>query len=240
MEVTNLNCRDWKKRLPILLDEPPESGERRALAEHLANCPSCSGEWALLASLKQEARKLPELEPGAHLWERIRERMHEGPAEVKVKEPWWRALVPAPMPKIGWALAPAAAILIGLLVFHWGEPAQEVAKAGRPRTAPVAAAKDSNPKVAEISAAPEKPQAVLTRMPERRERVPRWSPDTIPLFVIETLEPQGQRVYVDAQTPDTEQPVFVIHEGRVPGESFIPAPSNYLMPVVSMRKGTDF
>lgn len=233
-----MNCRDWKKRLPILLDEPPESRERRALAEHLSQCPSCSGEWALLAGLKQEARKLPELEPGDHVWERIRERMHEGLPEVKVKEPWWRTLVPAPMPRVWWALAPAAAVLLALLVFYWRQPGQEMTKATRPSAAPVAAAKTATPRVAVILPAPEKPEVILTRMPERKQRIPRWSPDTIPLFVIETLEPQGQRVLVDVQAPDTEQPVFVIHQGRTPGENYIPAPSNYLVPVVSMRKGT--
>jgi len=237
-----LNCRDWKKRLPILLDEPPESRERRALAAHLAECPSCSGEWALLTGLKQESRKLPELEPGPQVWERIRERLQEGQAEfeVKVKEAWWKRLLPAPLPKISWALAPAAAIFLALAIFHWRQPPQEVAKVATPVFVPSPASVDTGSKTPEIRGAPEGHPAVLTRMPERRERIPRWSPDTIPLFVIETLEPHGQRVYSDAIPPDTELPVFVIHQGRLPEENYIPAPSNYLMPVVSLRKGTDF
>jgi len=237
-----LNCRDWKKRLPILLDEAPESRERRALATHLAECPSCSGEWALLTGLKQESRKLPELEPGPQVWERIRERLQEGQAEfeVKVKEAWWKRLLPGPLPKISWALAPAAAVLLVLLLSPWKHPAQEVAKVATPVLAPFPASIDTGSKTPEIRGTPEGHPAVLTRMPERRERIPRWSPDTIPLFVIETLEPRGQRVYSDAIPPDTELPVFVIHQGKLPEENYIPAPSNYLMPVVSLRKGTDF
>jgi hypothetical protein len=233
--VINLNCRDWKKRLPILLDEPPESRDRRALAEHLAICPSCSGEWALLAGLRQEARKLPELEPGSHVWEQIRERLYEE-AESTVKEPWWRALIPAPMPKLGWALAPAAAVLLAVLIFHWRQPAQEVAQVTQPGTAQVATTKATTAKAAEVTSAPEAQPVILTRMPERSARIPRWSPDTIPLFVIETLEPQSQGVYVDARAPDTEQPVFVVRQGKLPEDNFIPSPSNYLTPVVSLRK----
>lgn len=239
-----MNCRDWKKRLPILLDEPPESRERRALAAHLAECPSCSGEWALLTGLKQESRKLPELEPGPQVWERIRERLQEGQAESKSKvenmASWWRGLVPERLPKPVWALAPAAAVLLVLLLSPWRQPAQEVAKVATPVLAPSPASIDTGSRTPEIRGTPEGHPAVLTRMPERSERIPRWSPDTIPLFVIETLEPRGQRVYSDAIPPDTELPVFVIHQGRLPEENYIPAPSNYLMPVVSLRKGTDF
>ncbi len=242
MEVKNLNCRDWKKRLPILLDELPESRERRALAAHLAECPSCSGEWALLTGLKQESRNLPELEPGPQVWERIRERLQEGQVEfeVKVKEVWWKRLLPAPLPKISWALAPTAAILLALAIFHWRQPPQEVAKVATPVFVPSPPSVDTGPRTPEIRGTPEEHPAVLTRMPERSERIPRWSPDTIPLFVIETLEPRGQRVYSDAIPPDTELPVFVIHQGRLPEENYIPAPSSYLMPVASVRKRTDF
>lgn len=238
-----MNCRDWKKRLPILLDEPPESRERRALAAHLAECPSCSGEWALLTGIKQESRKLPELEPGPQVWERIRERLQEEPAPEprgRGAEARWKNLLPARLPKLGWALAPAAAILLALLIFHWRQPGQEVAKAIPPTVLPLAIVKDTIHKAVEMLSAPEKHPAILTRMPERRERIPRWSPDTIPLFVIETLEPRGQRVYSEAIPPDTELPVFVIHQGRLPEENYIPAPSNYLMPVVSQRKAQDF
>lgn len=235
-----MNCRDWKKRLPDLLDEAPETKERRALAAHLAECPSCSGEWALLAKLKQEARKLPELEPSPYVWTSIRERLSEDEVKVEGKVAWWRALLPVQVSKAGWALAPAAAILLALLIFHGRQPGQDVAKVNPPTVLPLAIVKDTIRKAVEMLNAPEEHPAILTRMPERRERVPRWSPDTIPLFVIETLEPRGQRVFVDAQPPDTELPVYVIHQGRLPEENYIPAPSNYLMPVASVRKGTDF
>ena len=241
-----MNCRDWKKRLPALLDEKPGSRERRALAAHLAECPSCSAEWALLCSLRQVSRRLEELEPGPHVWEQIRERLHAGQAEaeVKVEEAWWRRLLPAPLPKISWALAPAAAVLLALAIFHWRQPSQEVAKVTPPAVTPTAAIRDSTPipvapVVAVRRAAPVAEPAILTRMPERRSPIPRLTADTVPVFVIETLEPRGGRTYVDAIPPDTELPVFVIHQGRLPEESFIPAPSNYFLPVVSVRKGKE-
>jgi len=239
-----LNCRDWKKRLPILLDEAPESKERRALAAHLAECPSCSGEWALLAQLKQESRKLPELEPGAHVWEKVRERLQEQPAEElqgKRAEGWWKNLLPAQLPKISWALAPAAAILLALFIFHWRQPAPDVAKVIPSAATAVKTTPNSTsaPGIALRRRTPVTEPAVITRMPERRGRIPHLTPDSVPVFVIETLSPQGQKVYVDAQAPDTELPVFVIHQGRLPEENYIPAPSNYLMPVVS-RRTTDF
>jgi hypothetical protein len=82
--------------------------------------------------------------------------------------------------------------------------------------------------------------AIITRMPERRSPIPRLTPDTVPVFVIETLEPRGGRTYVDAIPPDSELPVFVIHQGKLPEEGFVPAPSNYFLPVVSQRKAPDF
>ncbi len=244
-----MNCRDWKKRLPILLDEAPESRERRTLAAHLAECPSCSGEWALLAGLKQESRKLPELVPGPHVWERIRERLGEEAAEEprsRGAEAWWRNLLPARLPKAGWALAPAAAVLLALLIFHWRPPGPEIAMApDRGQKPAPTIARDSGlkpiaPVVADRRAHPGAEPAVLTRMPERRSRILRLTPDSVPVFVIETLEPRGRRVYVDAMPPDTELPVFVIHQGKLPEENYIPAPSSYLMPVVSQRRETDF
>ena len=74
-----MNCRDWNKSLPSLLDADPESPDRRRLEAHLSRCPECRGSWALLARLRSEARELDGLEPGEAVWQGIQDRLSGRP-----------------------------------------------------------------------------------------------------------------------------------------------------------------
>ncbi len=92
-----------------LLDER----ERKAVAEHLAQCASCTAELRALERVDRLLRAVEPEEPPAYLWQSIRARIEAEPQQTRA--PFWQGWCTIPRLAIGGAAA--AAVLVALVYF---------------------------------------------------------------------------------------------------------------------------
>lgn len=125
-----MQCTDIKKKLADysvgLLDER----ERRAVAEHLAQCASCTAEWRALERVDRVLSAVEPEEPPTYLWQSIRVRIEAEPQRARAS--FWHGWFTIPRLALGGAAA--AAVLVALVYFgvpHFPEeqtPLQENAQ----------------------------------------------------------------------------------------------------------------
>ena len=113
-----MSCKDFEQALSELADGTL-AGEARARAEaHLEGCAGCRATLADIRRIRQEARRLPKVQPPAELWAKVRARVEaEAAAPAKVvgiesrpRARSFSAWLPARRP--AWSLLATAALLV--------------------------------------------------------------------------------------------------------------------------------
>jgi anti-sigma factor RsiW len=110
-----MNCDRAKSLLNWFYDGELDAPDRKLVAEHLENCPSCAAELAGLAELDRTSRQLVAPEPPAALWGQIVSRL---PAPAAGKAARTRMVGRRHFLLAGGALA--ASVLGGILIYRTG------------------------------------------------------------------------------------------------------------------------
>jgi anti-sigma factor RsiW len=110
-----MNCDRAKSLLNWFYDAELNAADRKLVAEHLENCPSCAAELAALAELDRTSRQLVTAEPPEGLWDLIASRLpaHRVGEAARMRMVSRRRFLLA-------AGALAASVLGGILVFRTG------------------------------------------------------------------------------------------------------------------------
>lgn len=108
-----MQCTDIRTKLADysvgLLDER----ERKAVAEHLAQCASCTAELRALERVDRLLNAVEPEEPPAYLWQSIRARIEAEPQQTRT--PFWHGWLTIPRLALGGAVA--TAVLVALAYF---------------------------------------------------------------------------------------------------------------------------
>jgi hypothetical protein len=124
------------------------------VAEHVRQCPNCSGELQRLSTLRAGMRALPMLEPPALAWERIQQTIPER-----------RTLMPPR--KVGFAAAAAAAITLAVIALIARQHDRQIAESPAPADVSEQVMQLAVPHVEELVAQSQRLEQLLQILPQR-------------------------------------------------------------------------
>lgn len=124
------------------------------VAEHVRQCPMCSGELQRLSALRTEMRALPELEPPTLAWERIQQALPK-------RRTW------IPPRRVGFAGAAAAAITLTVIALIARQHDQRPAEASAAAIPGEQAKQPAIPHVDELVAQSQQLEQLLRILPQR-------------------------------------------------------------------------
>ncbi|MBN2417725.1 zf-HC2 domain-containing protein [bacterium] len=119
-----MKCTDITPLLGPFLDGELDKKQRPAVAEHLEACPACRRELERLAAVDSAAASGYVPDPGREYWKQSRKNISDridgtGVTYGEQKEPWYRALIPAPA--LGFAGVAVTAVLVFFVVKYTGQ-----------------------------------------------------------------------------------------------------------------------
>lgn len=139
------------EHLLSLRDAAPVPAE---VAEHVRVCPFCTGELQRLAAIRGELQAMPQFEPPAMAWDRIRQAVPEQN----------RGLRPH---RVGLAAAAAAAVTLTVIALVTGYADRRNADATAAIAEVVPAAEDPTPHLNELVAQSQELEQLLRKLPDR-------------------------------------------------------------------------
>ncbi|MBL8268909.1 hypothetical protein [Steroidobacter sp.] len=139
------------EHLLSLRDAEPVPAE---VAEHVRACPICTGELQRLSTIRGELQALPQFEPPALAWDRIRQTVPEHN----------RGLRPH---RVGLAAAAAAAITLTVIALVTGYADRRNADAAAELAQVVPQVEDAIPHVNELVAQSQELEQLLRKLPDR-------------------------------------------------------------------------
>lgn len=128
--MNRTDCSDYEGLLAAALAGELSAAERRALDEHLAECPRCAAEAASLAEIWRGLGRLEETAPSPFLAARF-ERMLSREIAAEATRDALAAAAPRRSPALAWAAGLAAALAVGVALGFFaatGGPRGEVAE----------------------------------------------------------------------------------------------------------------
>lgn len=85
-----MTCHDIQQQLlSDFLDQEIPSGKKEGIDRHLAGCPSCREFLAAVRKVNDPLREFAGVEPGPHVWARVREQVEARPVSIGANIRGW-------------------------------------------------------------------------------------------------------------------------------------------------------